>query len=544
MKNLIKFVFVVLIFSAVLASLYFAWDYRQHYGDWNTKRDITDIRETYNVGKLDKSALKRIEGIELPDLSPYTKEAILAKQPAVDPGYLLIENIEVGYRKMRSRRTFFGDKQGRLDALSIVVSGGVYDLDTVVKQVDDPTIIEKKDDNTYALYVPLNIRAEGALLIQEGETLLLSINKGAMLSTFGDLFIVGASVKAWDTEKDKPAYYTKREEFRPHITGWCGANVHIVDSYIAHLGYQASKSYGLTYTSCVDTLYREDYAHLPGATGWILNNVFDDVYFGFYSYEADNVVIVGNEYKNNIVYGVDPHDRSRHLIIARNHAYGSKEKHGIIVSREVAYSYIFDNLSEGNNGSGIMIDRNSHDNVIANNVARNNKADGLVFFESPNNISFGNKLVHNGNSGMRIRNSWNIVSQNDVINFNENAAVKLYSLYLTAARGATFRDLDLDPYVQKAGVTFFSPEVVGNVKNNFNLEDFDYFQLVEPVLFKSPEFIFGGELKGSDYLFEEELLKQDGAIAIISKEEPSQTLTTTSDAPPILIDPYPEAEMQ
>src|SRR3546814_16913053 len=60
---------------------------------------------------------------------------------------------------------------------------------------------------------------------------------------------------------------------------------------------------------------------------------------------------------NNMIYGIDPHDYSRKLIIAFNSAYGAQKKHGIIGSRGVDDSYFIGNLAFGNHGTGMMLDR-------------------------------------------------------------------------------------------------------------------------------------------------------------------------------------------
>lgn len=531
MKNLIKFLSLIILAATLLAGIHYFWNYRQHYGDWDQAIDMAKIQAKYDIKSLDSLSVQPIAAPVLPDVTPYTVAAVKKKIPVVSSGYLLVQNLEEGYRKMRNRLAFFGEKQNRLDPLSIVISSGIYDLETIYKEVADETLIQKKEKDFYILYVPLSVRAEAALLIQENETLLMSVNSGALLSIFGDVFIVDAVVKGWNTEKNSPADYKEPNDFRPHITAWCGSNLYIAGSELAHLGYQASKSYGISYTSCSDTLYRDDYAHLPGATGWIIGNKFDDIYFGFYSYEANNIVIVGNEYDKNIVYAIDPHDRSKGLIIAHNRTRRSQQKHGIIISREVGDSYIFKNISEENNGSGIMIDRSSEGNVIAYNISQRNKQDGLTFYESPRNFSYKNTLIFNGNSGMRIRNSWDIISYEDVINYNGISAVQLYSLYLTPSRGATYRDLDLDPYVQRAGAEFIGTEMVGNHLSNLKLEDFDYFKMVKPRFYQSPTTIFTGEVKGIDDSFSEFLLNPDKGLSIVSRRAQTQNLIRNSVDP-------------
>ena len=531
MKNLLLFLLAVLGGSTLLAAAYFGWNYRQHYGDWAEETDISAILQLYDIDTFPAEAAPRLAPPELPNITPYTVRAVQDKIPEIKPGYVLVQNLEDGYRKLRGQLAFFGDLQERLDPLSIVIEEGAYDLESLVKEVADDTLIEKREDDVYVLYVPLSVRADASLIINEGQTLLLSINRGGLLSSFGDIFIFKATVKAWDTENDQPAAFENLETFRPYITAWCGSNIHMAGSKLAHLGYQASKSYGISYTSCTDTLYRQDYAHLPGGTGWLIDNVFEDIYFGFYSYEADNVVIIGNLYQDNIVYAIDPHDRSKNLIIAHNTTRGSKEKHGIIVSREVSQSYIFKNLVEENEGSGIMIDRNSHDNVIAYNISQRNKQDGMTFYESPNNISYQNTLIYNNKNGMRIRNSWGIVSQDDIINFNNSSGIELYSLYLTPERGATYRDLELDPYTQKAGITFITPEMVGNRISNFKLEKFDEFRLLSPKLYQVPSTIFSGDVKGIDFRVKDNLTNYDSGLSIISRKENDQNLKRSSVEP-------------
>src|SRR5690606_24220501 len=138
------------------------------------------------------------------------------------------------------------------------------------------------------------------------------------------------------------------------------------DSTVASLGYAASKSYGVSLSQYSPSLVRAMDRDNP--TGWLIDSVFEDNWYGFYCYEADDVAIVGNIYRNNIVYGIDPHDRSHRLVMAESEAYGTVQTHGIIVSREVNESWIFRNRSHHNGLSGIVIDRSSVRNVVADNI--------------------------------------------------------------------------------------------------------------------------------------------------------------------------------
>ena len=96
------------------------------------------------------------------------------------------------------------------------------------------------------------------------------------------------------------------------VASWSGARMYIAGSVVSSLGYRKGKSYGLTYSTC--EYCEADEPGLPRPTGALVGNTFRDMYYGFYSYEADDIAIVGNIYSNNAIYGIDPHDRSRRLI--------------------------------------------------------------------------------------------------------------------------------------------------------------------------------------------------------------------------------------
>ncbi|MEB0009967.1 right-handed parallel beta-helix repeat-containing protein, partial [Pseudomonas sp. RTB2] len=81
----------------------------------------------------------------------------------------------------------------------------------------------------------------------------------------------------------------------------------------------------------------------------------------------------------------------------------TKKKHGIIISREVNDSFIFNNRSYDNHLSGLVIDRNSVNNLIAYNEIYKNHTDGITLYESADNLLWGNKVISNTRHGIRIR---------------------------------------------------------------------------------------------------------------------------------------------
>ena len=430
---------------------------------------------TLSVINEDEKALPISLPPQLPDVSSYTIEAVREKIPSSTPLRASLDKIKA------FRFSYFAflkndiikrlkRAQGTNQVRIIVIHEGHFTLKNLYEAIDNPDFLERRGEK-YLLKTPLLIREKASLVIsgEDATALLLSRSMGAFINNLGFLFIINTRVSGWDDSTQDYAVFKKPDDFRPFIACLNGSETYIAGSTLTHLGFNGGKSYGLTYSTT--EYFNHNAPDLPRPTGWVVHSKFKDMYFGFYSFEADDVVIVGNSYANNIVYGIDPHDRSKHLIIAYNEIYGTKKKHGIIFSREVIDSWIFNNYSHHNRGSGIMFDRTCTDNVIAFNISSYNSGDGLTFFESQSNISWGNRLIENGKNGMRLRNSWNIRSYKDEIVGNSEYGIEAYS---SGIAGGKIRTLDRDPYTQKAEMTIVKTRLHGNEKGSFQFNDVDY----------------------------------------------------------------------
>lgn len=324
----------------------------------------------------------------------------------------------------------------------------------------------ERNGNDYILHRALLIGPDATLVIDgdEVDTLYMSKQASAILVNAGELFITNTKVIGWDLDKKKPAYATfkNRYDFRPFLASWSRSKTYIAGNEMIALGYNNHKSYGISLSAGPERLQLNTITEPKRPTGIIVDNSFDNVYYGFYSYEADNVSLVGNEYNANIVYGIDPHDRSNWLTIAYNTAYHAEKKHGIIISREVNNSNYIGNLSFDNKGSGFMIDRLSTGTLVYANTAFGNKQDGLTLFESSCNFIASNQFFDNRRMGIRVRNSQdNGLFFNELYN-NRQGAVYAYNSELLDDPAHRRRNFTLDPY---SDVTALS--MVGNrIENN------------------------------------------------------------------------------
>lgn len=413
--------------------------------DLDARKDRAPLGETkrYRVRSVGAEDLQ-LQPPALPALDGYTAEAVAAK----------IEQRPAGRVRLRrmvdepSLKEFVGGG-GRLREWAarqssnpqvIVIEGGYLTPAGLARQLPKSQF-EETAPGVYIARLPLLV-ARGATLHVDAtvKELRLSEERGAFLVNNGRLFLTDSRLTAWRERDHGPASFRDGARFRPFLNSWGGSETYIVNSRVASLGYAESKSYGVSISQYSPGMVKR--MNQPRPTGWLLNSEFSDLWYGFYCYEADKVVIVGNSYRDNIVYGIDPHDRSRGLIIARNLAHGTRKKHGIIVSREVNDSWIFENRSYDNQLSGIVVDRSSEHNVVAYNTVSNNGTDGITIYESADNLLWQNRAIANRRHGLRLRNSTDIRLYG-----NEAVANGLFGIYgHIKDLAGTDRNTHLDPF--------------------------------------------------------------------------------------------------
>lgn len=406
--------------------------------------------------------LARLEGAapKLPDLSPYTAEAAKAKIRRAPAGHVSVGSMltEMSFNSFKGRNEQLREWAMRQNSLPkiIYVTGGYVTPHDLARALPKQYFAETSK-GVFVARLPIDVKPGATLHIGEDvKDFRLSLDRGAFLVNEGMLFLTGSRLEAWNETRNAPAVFEDEHKFRPFLISWAASQTYIVGSVVAHLGYAATKAYGVSISQFSPKL--APIFKRPRPTGWILDSEFFDNWYGFYCYEADDIVIVGNNYHDNIKYGIDPHDRSLRLIIARNTTSGTKEKHGIIVSREVNDSWIFENKSFENGLSGIVVDRSSVNNVVAHNQVYRNHADGITIYESPSTTLWQNLVVANYRHGIRVRNSIDADLRGNLAIGNGLAGIYGHIKNLSE----TGRNLRLDPFDQTISMTVVGGQLVSN----------------------------------------------------------------------------------
>jgi poly(beta-D-mannuronate) C5 epimerase len=396
----------------------------------------------------------------LPDLSGYTAAAMEKKIVRTKPGKISIRRM----MQEDALKDFIGGDNKMAEWVvrqhgipqAIFIDDGYMNLKDLLGKVPKQYLSETSP-GVFLAKLPIVVGRKGILDIDKHtKELRLSQEAGAFLINDGQLFVRDTKITGWKEKANGPATFQSPQEFRPFLLAWGGTETYIANTKMASFGYANSKSYGVSISQYTPNMAKV--LKRPEPTGWIIDSEFSDMWYGFYCYETEGFVIKGNTYKDNIVYGIDPHDRSHGLIIADNTVYGTKKKHGIIISREVNNSFIFNNRSYDNKLSGLVIDRNSVNNLIADNEIYRNHTDGITLYESGDNLLWGNKVIANRRHGIRIRNSVNIKLYENTSMANGLTGVYGHIKDLTD----TDRDIALDPFDTKVSLIVVGGELAGN----------------------------------------------------------------------------------
>lgn len=470
--------------------------------------------KTYTISSPPTAPLEMAKPA-LPDLSGNTAAAVEKKIVRTQPGKISIRRM----MQEDALKDFIGGDNKMAEWVvrqhgipqAIFVDDGYMNFKDLLGKVPKQYLSETSP-GVFLAKLPIVVGRKGILEIdQKTQELRLSQEAGSFLINDGQLFVRDTRITGWSEKANGPALFKSPKEFRPFLLAWGGTETYVANSKMASFGYANSKSYGVSISQYTPNMAKV--LKRPEPTGWIIDSEFSDMWYGFYCYETTGFVIKGNTYKDNIVYGIDPHDRSHGLIIADNTVYGTKKKHGIIISREVNDSFIFNNRSYDNKLSGLVIDRNSVNNLIADNEIYRNHTDGITLYESGDNLLWGNKVISNRRHGIRVRNSVNIKLYENTAMANGLTGVYGHIKDLTD----TDRDIALDPFDTKVSLILVGGELAGNGSGPLSIDSplsVELYRVAMLAPTKSSGISFNGVLGDRQEEILDLLVRQQKAVLI------------------------------
>lgn len=266
---------------------------------------------------------------------------------------------------------------------SIPTENPPADLDQLAAIIADRLWLERQETGRFVINSGLVIY--GGVHFTFGGPAVTDISLTDKFSVF--LGVVGGSV-TFDKVRVVAAdnEVSERHRYRPFVIATKGARMDIRGSEFSGLGWDWRGSYGVSW--------------MQDTTGEAVDSVFEKSFIGVYTTNAFDIAFRRCVFRDNYLYGLDPHTYSRNLTVDEVTAERNGA-HGIIFSDHVTDSTITNSVARDNGENGIMMDKRSTRNLIENNTVTGNRGDGLVTSDSPGNL-FVNNTVEANRVGVRV----------------------------------------------------------------------------------------------------------------------------------------------
>jgi parallel beta-helix repeat protein len=330
--------------------------------------------------------------------------------------------------------------QSGVNTITITCDASFLD---VVQAINDPEILEQEEQGgQYILKANLEV-ADGVNfeMTSNGDGLqYLKVAGENGIIVHGRILINGVIITSWDVSNEEVIQQDMNGTIRRGYVQFAASEgSQIINSEFGYLGDIEPGRRGFD-------LFGEGPSHDMVIRG----SKFHDMWFAFYSREAYNITVDGNEYYNNIKYALDPHTITHDMVITNNWLHDNPI--GAICSDRCYDILIEGNLVEDTTDIGIFFSRNMTDSIARNNNVINARV-GILVSESPNNQIYNNTIEEATSQGIRLLNpdvtddgvtEGNIV-YNNVISSSEDGIAAARSQN-NIVENTTFSDIESSEY--------------------------------------------------------------------------------------------------
>ncbi|MDQ4066363.1 MAG: right-handed parallel beta-helix repeat-containing protein, partial [Thermoproteota archaeon] len=236
----------------------------------------------------------------------------------------------------------------------------------VARAISDPKIVENLGNREYILNATLeiadNITFEMNSSNADDNLQYLKIAHENGIIVYGKILIDGIKITSWNASSNDVIPQNINGTIRRGYMQFAASEgSQIINSEFGYLGDVEPGRRGFDLLGDGDGEPSHDMV--------IRGSKFHDMWFAFYSREAYNITVDGNEYYNNIKYALDPHTVTHDMIISNNWLHHNPI--GVICSNRCYNILIEGNVIEHNKDYGIFFSRNVHDSTARNNHVYN-----------------------------------------------------------------------------------------------------------------------------------------------------------------------------
>jgi nitrous oxidase accessory protein NosD len=265
---------------------------------------------------------------------------------------------------------------------TITVSCSTATIPQIASTVNNSNFLKSLGNGEWLLRANLQINDGSKLTISTPDVVRLKIaGSSTGLVIYGKIDITGSKITSWDISKGGPILQTSTGSTpRPYIYLKGSEGGTISGAEIAYLGRSGSGFHGFD-------LYSS--SHDLTITG---NSKFHDLWRGFYSNGAYNIVIENSEFYNNIEYAIDPHSGTHDMRVTNVHAHDNKGV-GIICSANCDKIVFEGNTVHDNGDTALFFSRaTTNSKMMGNTVYHQAEGIAISVSESRNNEIFNNHV--------------------------------------------------------------------------------------------------------------------------------------------------------
>jgi parallel beta-helix repeat protein len=277
--------------------------------------------------------------------------------------------------------------------------GGTIDLPRLAKALarEGRGDVLSRRDGAWLLTRTLTVRRGARLEVRGTSLRLLSEPRRfvGLEGRGGRIEIADSTVTSWAPGAGRPD--DRVEDGRAWVLARDGSVMEVVGARMEMLGYDRPERYGVSWRT-------------PATSGLVHRSVFAGNFYGLYTHEVAGMRVTDSVVERSHRYGLDPHTRSRNLVI-ENNIFRRNGKHGMILAVGCSNATVRGNQSYANAGHGIVVFQGSNDVTVSGNEVHDNGMSGIDVNNSlrvrlTGNVVYGNDVgleVHGRARGVRVQ---------------------------------------------------------------------------------------------------------------------------------------------
>lgn len=304
---------------------------------------------------------------------------------------------------------------------AVVIDSGIWRLSQLQGALASEPDALQRQGNAYLLRLPVMIREGAGLIVQDGESLRLSRDRGAFLINMGQVHVHKARLEAWDELKKTTALAADLDDavsFQPFLLGWSGSLTVIREAQVSGLGFGENLAHGLEFA--VGPIGLKDLQLPAPPRVHVLDSQLEGNYTGVRATGVPGLRVCQNHFLQSRLNALHL-DGGSSGVVADNRITQTHGAYALYFNKAAQKIWVLRNEIVENRRSGLSI-TDSADIVLAGNQIRQN-FDGVFLLASERVLLADNIILDNQRHGVSMRDVGQVRVQGGRIGPNRGVGI-------------------------------------------------------------------------------------------------------------------------